>query len=173
MQKMTTCLWFDNEAEEAANYYVSVFSSKGGSASDGKNSKIKRVVKYPKAAEKDSGKPAGSVMTVEFEINGMMFVALNGGKVPDFTFSPAISFVVNCETQEEIDYFWKKLSTDPKAEQCGWCKDKFGITWQITPTILEQYLSDPDQEKVERVTKAFMEMKKLDIAKIQEAADAA
>lgn len=160
MQKITPFLWFDSEAKAAAKFYVSVFE----------NAKIEKIVRYPKAAKKEAGKPTGSVMTVEFAIEGMTFVALNGGPVPGFTFSPATSFVVNCETQEEIDYLWKKLSSDPKVEQCGWCKDKFGVTWQIVPTVLNKFLSDPDQTKVERVTKAFMQMKKFDIAALQKAA---
>ncbi|HSX19127.1 MAG TPA: VOC family protein [Candidatus Saccharimonadales bacterium] len=156
---LTICIWFDDQAKEAANFYVSTFP----------NSKIKKTVLYPKAAEKIAGKPAGSVMTVEFEVNGADFLALNGGKVPGFDLTSAISFIVKCDTQEEIDDLWKKLSAVPEMEQCGWLKDKFGVTWQITPTILDEYLSDSDQEKVERVTAAFMPMKKLDIAKLKEA----
>ncbi|HSX09528.1 MAG TPA: VOC family protein [Candidatus Saccharimonadales bacterium] len=158
-QKITPFLWFDKEAEEAAKYYVSVF----------KNSKIKTIQKYPEAAELVSGMPAGSVMTVEFEIEGMTFVALNGGPVEGFTFSPATSFVVNCETQEEIDHLWSKLSADPEAEQCGWCKDKFGVTWQIVPAALNKLLADSDPEKVNRVTQCFMQMKKFDIAELKKA----
>ena len=170
-QKITPFLWFDNQAEEAANFYVSIFSALPGRdlASGGKNSQIKQIEKYPEAAQAVSGKIAGSVMTVEFEIEGMTFTALNGGPVPGFDFSPATSFVVNCETQEEIDHLWKNLSSDPKAEQCGWCKDKFGITWQIVPSILTKFLSGADKSKVERVTKAFLQMKKFDIAKLKEA----
>lgn len=158
-QKITPFLWFENQAEEAANFYVSVF----------KNSKIKKVVRYPEAAEAVSGKPKGSVMTVEFELEGMDFVALNGGVVPGFNFSPAISFVINCETQEEIDHLWEKLSADPTAEQCGWLKDKFGVTWQIVPNVLGEMLEDPDPEKVERVTAAFLKMKKFDIEALKQA----
>lgn len=158
---MTTCLWFDDQAEEAANYYISVFP----------NSKIKRVVNCPEAAQEVSGKPAGSVMTVEFEVNGANFLALNGGKAPGFDlgFSSAVSFIINCDTQEEIDHLWEKLSAVKEAEQCGWCKDKYGVTWQIVPKILDEMMADPDQKKVERVTAAFMPMKKLDIAKLKEA----
>lgn len=159
VQKITPFLWFDKEAEDAAKYYVAVF----------KNGKIKYIQRYPKAAENASGKPAGSVMTVEFEIEGMTFVALNGGQIEGFTFSPATSFVINCETQEEIDHLWKKLSAYPEAEQCGWCKDKFGLTWQIVPADLNKLLSDSDSAKVERVTKAFMQMKKFDIAELKKA----
>jgi predicted 3-demethylubiquinone-9 3-methyltransferase (glyoxalase superfamily) len=163
VQKITPFFWFDSQAEEAANYYVSVFN----------NSKIKNIVKYPKSAEEVAGKPAGSVMTVEFELEGMTFTALNGGQVEGFSFSPAISFAVSCETQEEIDHLWEKLSSDPKVEQCGWCKDKFGITWQIVPTVLNKYLSDKNQIKVEAVTKVFMNMKKFEIAKLKVAYDQA
>lgn len=158
-QKITPFLWFDSQAEEAANYYVSVF----------KNSKIKSVVKYPEAAQEVAGKPAGSVMTVEFEIEGMTFTALNGGPVEGFKFSPATSFVVSVETQEEIDHLWEKLSAVPEAEQCGWCTDKFGITWQIVPTILNELLANP--EKAERVTAAFMKMKKFDIEALKAAGE--
>ncbi len=158
-QKITPFLWFDTQAEDAANYYVSVF----------KHGKVTSIQRYAEAAVAIAGKPAGSVMTVEFEIEGMTFVALNGGPVEGFSFSPAISFVVNCDTQEEIDYLWKSLSANPAAEQCGWCTDKFGITWQIVPAVLNEYLSDSDSEKVERVTSAFMQMKKFDIAKLKQA----
>ena len=159
IQKITPFLWFEKEAEDAADYYVSVF----------KNGKVNNTVRYPKTAEADSGMPAESVMTVEFEIEGMTFVGLNGGPVEGFTFSPATSFAVSCETQEEIDHLWDKLSADTKAEQCGWCRDKFGVTWQIVPTLLNEYLSDPNKEKIERVTKCFMRMKKFDISALQNA----
>ncbi len=161
MQKITPFLWFDSQAEEAAKYYVSVF----------KNSEIKTVAHYPKSAEAIAGKPAGSVMTVEFELEGEPITALNGGKVPGFEFSSAISFVVSCDNQAEIDHFWEKLSAVPEVEQCGWCKDKFGVTWQIVPKVLSEMLSDQDQAKVERVTACFMPMKKLDIAELQKAYD--
>jgi predicted 3-demethylubiquinone-9 3-methyltransferase (glyoxalase superfamily) len=169
LQKITPFLWFEKGAEDAAKYYVSVFSAKGGSASGRKNSRIVSIQHYPEAAEEVSGMPAGSVMAVEFEIEGLTFGALNGGPVEGFTFSPATSFVVNCETQEEIDHLWEKLSAVPQAEQCGWCKDKFGITWQIVPTVLNKYLADPDVAKVERVTKAFIKMKKFDIKELEKA----
>jgi predicted 3-demethylubiquinone-9 3-methyltransferase (glyoxalase superfamily) len=158
-QKITPFLWFNTEAEDAAKYYVSVF----------KDGKIKTIQKYPEAAEEVSGMPAGSVMTVEFEIEGMTFVGLNGGLVEGFKFSPATSFVINCESQEEIDHFWEKLSAHPEAEQCGWCMDKFGITWQIVPAVLNELLSNSDSAKVERVTKAFMQMKKFDISELEKA----
>ena len=161
-QKITPFFWFEKDAEKAAEYYVSVFP----------NSKIKQTVMYPAAAEKDSGMPAGSVMTVEFELDRMTFSALNGGN-PGLGFSlassSAVSFVYNCETQEEIDHLWEALSAVPEAEQCGWCKDKFGITWQIVPNVLNEYLTDSDQEKVERVTECFMQMKKFNIVELKKA----
>ncbi|HVZ12704.1 MAG TPA: VOC family protein [Patescibacteria group bacterium] len=159
-QNITPFFWFEDQAEEAANYYVSFFP----------NSKINNIVKYPEAAEEVSGKKAGSVMTVDFTLNGMDFAALNGGNPgPGFSLasSSAISFVVNCETQEEIDMYWGKLSAVPEAEQCGWCKDRFGITWQIVPTVLNELLAGP---KAEAVTACFIKMKKFDIATLKEAA---
>lgn len=161
MQKITPFLWFEKNAEEAAKFYTSVF----------KNGKIKSTQLYPEAAEEVSGQKPGSVMTVEFELDGMTFVALNGGKVPGFTFSPATSFVVTCDTQEEIDHLWENLSVVKEAEQCGWCTDKFGITWQIVPKVLNEMMSDKDPKKVEAVTKAFLQMKKFDVQKLQEAYD--
>ena len=159
MQSITTHFWFDDQAEEAANYYVSLFP----------NSRITGVQKYPEAAQEISGKPAGSVMTVDFELNGMKFVGLNGGPQEGFNFSPATSFMIPCEDQNEIDRFWAGLSAVPEAEQCGWCMDKFGITWQVVPTVLNELLADPS--KTEKVTEAFLQMKKFDIAKLQEAAN--
>lgn len=159
MHKIVTCLWVNNEAEEAANYYAETFE----------NCKITRTIKFPKSAESVSGKPAGSVMTVEFEIDGYPFMVLNGGKVPGFELTSGTSFIVNCEDQEEIDRLWAKLSAVPEAEQCGWCKDKFGVTWQIVPKVLDDMMADKDQDKVERVTKAFLPMKKLDIATLTQA----
>src|SRR5947199_1548831 len=134
MQKITPFLWFDQEAEEAVKFYTSIF----------KNSKIGRILRYDKQAAKASGRPAGSVLTVEFELEGQKFVALNGG--PLFKFSEAISFIVNCGDQEEIDYYWQKLSEggDKNAQQCGWLKDKFGLSWQVVPTILTDMLADKD-----------------------------
>lgn len=152
-------LWFDDQAEAAANYYVSVF----------KNSKIHSVVKYPEAAEAIAGKPAGSVMTVDFELDGLPFTALNGGKVPGFEFSSATSFMIACEDQAEVDHYWQKLSAVPEAEQCGWCKDKFGVTWQVVPKVLSEMLAHSDPAKVERVTACFMPMKKFDIAALEKA----
>ncbi len=159
MSTINPFLWFESQAEEAAKYYVDVF----------KDSKINAIVHYPKAAEAISGQRAGSVMTVDLKLAGEHFTFLNGGKVPGFDFSSATSFVVSCDTQEEIDHYWEKLSAVPEVEQCGWCKDKFGVTWQVVPAVLDKMLSDPDQAKVERVTACFMPMKKLDIAALQKA----
>ena len=158
MQKITPFLWFSDNAEEAVRVYVSIF----------KNSKIGKIARYDEAGEKIAGRPAGSVMTVEFQLEGEDFVALNGG--PMFKFTEAISFVVNCETQEEVDYYWRKLSTGGKEVQCGWLKDKFGLSWQIVPTILPELLSDKDAAKSQRVMQAMLEMVKLDIKKLKQAA---
>ena len=157
MQKIIPFLWFDNQAEEAAKFYASIF----------KNSKIGRIARYGEAGAKVSGIAKGTVMTVEFQIEGQDFVALNGG--PIFTFSPAISFVVDCKTQKEVDELWEKLSADPKAEQCGWLKDKYGVSWQIVPTILNEMLQDKDPKKSERVIKAMLQMKKIDMKILQKA----
>jgi len=156
-QKLTPCLWFDTEAEEAANFYVSIF----------KDSKIRSVNRYGKGGQDVHGKRAGSVMTVEFEIEGQKFVGLNGG--PQFKFNEAISFQVHCRTQEEIDYYWSRLTEGGKEVACGWLADKFGLSWQVVPTALLEMLSDKDAAKVERVTKAFMKMKKFDIEKLRRA----
>jgi predicted 3-demethylubiquinone-9 3-methyltransferase (glyoxalase superfamily) len=159
MQKITPCLWFDSNAEEAANYYVSIF----------KNSKINRVTHYDQASAEVSGKPEGSVLTVEFTIDGHDFVVMNGG--PEFKFSMATSFMIDCKTQEEVDHFWQKLSEDGgKTSQCGWTMDKFGVTWQVVPTVLNDLLVDPDKEKAARVMKAMLTMTKLDIAQLEAAA---
>jgi predicted 3-demethylubiquinone-9 3-methyltransferase (glyoxalase superfamily) len=158
MQKITPFLWFDHEAEEAAKFYTSIF----------KNSKIGRILRYNEEAAEKSGRPKGSVLTVEFEIEGEKFVALNGG--PQFKFNESISFVVNCETQEEVDDYWKKLTADGGEEsQCGWLKDKFGLSWQITPTVLIDMLHDKDSEKSERVMKAMLQMQKIDIKTLKDA----
>ncbi|RJQ30673.1 VOC family protein [Candidatus Parcubacteria bacterium] len=157
MKKIIPYLWFDNQAEEAAEFYASIFQ----------NSKVGKITRYTKTGFEVHHQPEGKAMTVEFELNGQKFIALNGG--PDFKFTPAVSFLVPCETQEEIDYFWEKLSADPSAEQCGWLKDKFGLSWQITPIILSKMLQDRDKEKVERVTAAFLPMKKFNIAELQKA----
>ncbi|MBI4708610.1 MAG: VOC family protein [Candidatus Portnoybacteria bacterium] len=164
MQKIIPHLWFDDKAEEAVNFYVSIFS-----AFSGKKTKIENITRYPKAAEEVSGKPAGSVMTVVFKLFGQEFIALNGG--PEFKFTEAISLLVNCKTQEEIDYYWEKLTEggDEKAQICGWLKDKYGLSWQIAPVILGEMLNDPDHEKSEKVMKAMLEMKKIDIAALKRA----
>jgi predicted 3-demethylubiquinone-9 3-methyltransferase (glyoxalase superfamily) len=158
MQKITPFLWFDHQAEEAAKFYTSVFE----------NSKVGKILRYDEAAAKAAGGPVGSVLTIEFEIGGQKFTALNGG--PEFKFNEAISFVVNCDTQEEVDYFWEKLSADGGQEsQCGWLKDKFGVSWQIVPTILIEMLQDKDSEKSERVMKTMLQMQKIDIKKLNAA----
>ena len=157
MQKITPFLWFDGQAEEAAKFYVSIF----------KNSKIGTVNRYG-----DHGPgPKGTVMIATFQIDGQDFIALNGG--PQFKISPAISFVVNCETQEEVDHFWEKLSEGGSKQQCGWLQDKFGVSWQIVPTALARLMSDPDREKSGRVMGALMQMTKIEIRKLQEAYDKA
>jgi predicted 3-demethylubiquinone-9 3-methyltransferase (glyoxalase superfamily) len=157
-QKITPCLWFDSEAEEAANFYVSVFD----------NSRIGRISRYTKNwDERINGKKPGSVLTVEFELEGQTFVALNGG--PHFTFSEAISLQVRCETQEEIDYFWSRLSEGGEEGPCGWLKDRFGLSWQVAPTVLPEMLTDPDADKAQRVTTAYLQMKKFDIAALERA----
>ena len=159
MQKIIPCLWFDSNAEEAVNFYTSVF----------KNSKIGDISRYGEAGYEIHGKPAGTVLTIEFELNGQVFTALNGG--PIFKFNEAISFQVNCESQEEVDYYWGKLSEggDEKAQQCGWLKDKYGVSWQIVPTVLVEMLLDKDAEKSERVMKALLQMRKLDIKALEQA----
>jgi predicted 3-demethylubiquinone-9 3-methyltransferase (glyoxalase superfamily) len=152
LQKITTNLWFDNQAEEAVKFYTAIF----------RNSEIGRIARYGKEGYEIHGKAEGSAMTVEFQIEGQNFVALNGG--PQFKFTEAISFIVSCETQEEIDYFWMKLTEggDPDAQQCGWLKDKYGLSWQIVPTVLPEMISDPDTEKSQRVMKGLFPMKKID-----------
>jgi predicted 3-demethylubiquinone-9 3-methyltransferase (glyoxalase superfamily) len=152
-------LWFDSQAEEAARFYASVF----------KNSKIGRISRYGKEGFEVHGKPEGAVLTVEFEIDGQAFTALNGG--PMFKFNEAVSFQVHCETQAEVDHFWDKLSAggDEKAQQCGWLKDKYGVSWQIVPDALMRMLQDKDAAKSGRVMKAMLQMKKLDIKKLEQA----
>ena len=154
MQKITPFLWYDTQAEEAANFYVSIF----------KNSKILGLTRCGDAGPG----PKGSVLVAEFELAGQKFTALNGG--PNFKFTEAVSFVVNCETQEEVDYFWEKLLEGGKESQCGWLKDKYGLSWQITPTILPELLQDKDPEKANRVMQAMMKMIKIDIDTIKRAA---
>ena len=155
-QKITSFLWFDKNAEEAVNFYVSVF----------KNSNVRKTVHY---GDEGAG-PKGSVMIIDFQLDGQEFTALNGG--PHFKFTEAISLVIHCKTQEEVDYFWEKLSEGGEKVECGWLKDKFGLSWQIVPDVLLELLRDNDPKKKERVMKAMMKMKKLDIAGIQKAAAA-
>ena len=151
-------MWFDDQAEEAANFYTSLF----------KNSKIGRIFRNTEEVAEKTGGSVGSVLTIEFEIEGQKFVALNGG--PLFKFNESISFVINCETQEEVDYFWAKLTADGGEESaCGWLKDKFGLSWQVTPTVLIDMLHDKDPEKAERVMKAMLQMQKIEIPKLKAA----
>ena len=157
--KISPFLWYDKEAEDAAKFYCSIF----------KNSKIGKIARYPKEAAEKIGRPAGSVMTVEFTVDGVEFVALNGG--PMYKFTEAVSFNVNCETQDEIDYFWEKLSADgSETGPCGWLKDKFGLSWQVSPRILGEMLADKDAAKAARVMNAMMEMDKIDVAALERAA---
>ena len=158
MKQFTTCLWFDHQAEEAANFYVSIF----------KNSKIGTVSRYGDDGAKASGRPKGSAMVVTFTLNGQEFMGLNGG--PMFKFTEAISIVVNCESQQEVDEMWQKLSAGGQEGQCGWLKDKYGVSWQIVPTALGELMRDKDHQKSERVMKAMLQMKKLDIEGLQQAA---
>lgn len=153
MQKITPCLWFDDQAEEAANFYVSVF----------KNSKIVKISCYGEAGPR----PAGSVLTVDFQLDGQDFIALNGGS--EFKFSEAISFSVDCDSQAEVDYFWEKLTQGGEEQPCGWLKDRYGVSWQIVPRALIELLNDRDAEKVRRVTEAMFKMSRLDIAALQQA----
>jgi len=150
-------LWFDDKAEEAANFYVSVF----------KNSKIGGITRYDEEGAKASGRPKGTVMTVEFQLDGQEFTALNGG--PHFKFTEAISLVVNCETQEEVDEFWEKLSEGGEKSRCGWLKDKYGLSWQVVPTVLGELFQSKDAERSERVMKAMLQMDKLDIKTLKQA----
>lgn len=160
MQKITPCLWFDMNAEEAMNYYVSVF----------KNSKIIRVDKYPdESLDEHFQGMAGKVINGEFELDGVKFTCLDGG--PTFKFNEAVSFIVDCADQEEVDYYWEKLSAVPESEQCGWCKDKFGVSWQIIPKRLGELLNDPDTERANRAMQAMMKMHKIDVAELERAAD--
>src|SRR5213595_727410 len=158
MQKITPFLWFDDQAEDAVNFYTSLF----------KNSKTGRILRYNAEAAEKTGRPVGSVLTIEFEIEGQKFVALNGG--PLFKFNESVSFVINCETQEEVDYFWGKLTADGGEESaCGWLRDKFGLSWQVTPTVLIDMLNDKDPKKAGRVMKAMMQMQKIEINKLKAA----
>jgi len=159
VQKITPCLWFDHQAEEAAKFYASIF----------KHSKIVNMTRYGEAGASVSGRPKGSVMTVTFEIEGQEFVALNGG--PHFTFSEAVSFMVKCETQMEIDEMWEKLSQGGEQGQCGWLKDKYGLSWQIVSPVWDEMLRDKDAGKSERVMKAILQMSKPDIKTLKQAYD--
>jgi predicted 3-demethylubiquinone-9 3-methyltransferase (glyoxalase superfamily) len=158
--RITPCLWFDSEGEDAAKFYVSIFP----------NSKITSMSHYTEAGKEMHHQPPGKVLTVGFELEGQPFTALNGG--PVFKFTEAVSFQINCETQEEVDHYWEKLSAggEPKAQQCGWLKDKFGLSWQVVPTALPKLLSDPDAAKAGRVMQAMLQMKKIDIAGLEKAA---
>ena len=157
MQKITPCLWFDDKAEEAMRFYVSVF----------KNSKVGRIARYGDAGAEISGRPKGTVMTVTFQLDGQEFMALNGG--PLFKFTEAISFVVNCKTQKEIDELWEKLSAGGEKGVCGWLKDKYGLSWQIVPTVLGKMMQDKDSEKTNRVMQVILQSKKLDIKRLKQA----
>jgi len=162
MQKIAPCLWFDNQAEEAARFYTGIF----------KNSKIVSITRYGEAGREIHGRPAGSVMTVAFELNGQSFTALNGG--PLFKFNEAISLQVFCANQEEVDHYWERLSAggDRNAQQCGWLKDRYGVSWQVIPTVLLEMVSDPNSKKSQRAFEAMLQMKKLDIEKLTRAYNA-
>ncbi len=159
LQRITPCLWFDDQAEEAAEFYTSIFS----------NSKVVTVTRYGEAGNEVHGKLAGTVMTVAFELDGQTFTTLNGG--PVFKFNEAISFQVNCEAQEEVDYYWEKLSAggDETAQQCGWLKDCYGVSWQIVPRVLVMMLDDANAEKSQRAMQAMLQMKKININALQQA----
>jgi predicted 3-demethylubiquinone-9 3-methyltransferase (glyoxalase superfamily) len=157
--KIAPCLWFDDQAEEAAGFYTGIF----------RNSRIVNTTRYGEAGREIHGKPAGTVMTVAFELEGQAFTALNGG--PSFKFNEAISFQIDCETQEEVDYYWDKLSAggDERAQQCGWLKDRYGVSWQVVPTALLEMLNDLDTEKSQRAMTAMLRMKKIDIDELKRA----
>jgi predicted 3-demethylubiquinone-9 3-methyltransferase (glyoxalase superfamily) len=155
MQRIVPSLWFDTEAEQAADFYTSVF----------KNSRIVSVARYTEAGPRE----AGTVMTVEFELDGQRFIGINGGD--QFKFSEAVSFQVNCDTQEDVDYYWEQLTDGGSEGPCGWCKDKFGLSWQVTPTGMDEMFGDPDPERARRAMEAMFKMKKLDLATLQAAAD--
>lgn len=154
-QRITPNLWFDGEAEEAADFYVSVFD----------NSRVVSVARYPEGSPGE----AGTVMTVDFELNGQRFVGINGG--PEFKFDEAVSFAIECETQDEIDHYWDKLSEGGEEGPCGWLKDRYGLSWQVVPTGMEELFSDPDKTRAERAMQAMLQMRKLDIAALRRAAD--
>lgn len=157
MQQITPFFWFDGKAEAAATFYTGIF----------KNSKILKVARYGESGAKVSGRKQGSVMTVAFQLNGQNFIALNGG--PQFKFNESVSFVVHCETQAEVDYFWKKLSAGGQKGQCGWLKDKFGVSWQVVPSFIGTMMSHPDSAKSQRAMQALLKMRKLDIKKLRAA----
>jgi len=159
--RITPCLWFADEAEEAARFYTGIFPNSG----------ITTITRYGTAGFEVHHRPAGSVMTVAFELDGQAFTALNGG--PVFTFNEAVSLEVRCETQEEIDYYWERLSEggDPKAQQCGWLKDRFGLSWQVVPTGMEEMMADPGSPGAQRAMEAMLRMKKLDVAELRRAHD--
>ncbi|PMR68308.1 VOC family protein [Halomonas heilongjiangensis] len=159
IQKITPCLWFDDQAEEAAEFYTGIF----------KNSRITNISRYGEAGQEIHGRPPGTVMVAAFELEGQAFTALNGG--PVFQFNEAISLQIDCESQQEVDHFWEKLSEggDPNAQQCGWLKDKYGLSWQVIPRVLIEMLGDPDHEKSQRVFQAMLGMKKIDIAELERA----
>ena len=159
MQKITPFLWFNDNAEEAVNLYVSIF----------KDSRINAITRYEEQGAAVSGRPNGSVMTIQFELEGQEFVALNGG--PIFKFTEAVSFVVNCRTQEEVDEYWEKLTAGGEESQCGWLKDKYGLSWQIVPIVLPEMLQDKDPAKAKRVMEAMLQMKKIDIPTLKRAYD--
>jgi predicted 3-demethylubiquinone-9 3-methyltransferase (glyoxalase superfamily) len=159
MQEITPCLWFNDQAEEAVNFYVSIF----------KNSKIGNIARYTEEGSKASGKPADSVMTIQFQLNGHDFLALNGG--PNFTFTPAISFIAKCETQADVDHIWNKLGDGGEEWPCGWIKDKYGISWQVVPEALSKMMLDIDPARAGKVMAALHKMSKIDIAVLQAAYD--
>ncbi|HEX6069078.1 MAG TPA: VOC family protein [Longimicrobiaceae bacterium] len=161
--RITPCLWFDSEAEEAARFYTGIFP----------NSRIVAIARYGEAGQEIHQRPAGSVMTVDFELDGVGFTALNGG--PVFTFNEAVSLQINCETQEEVDHYWTKLSEggDERAQQCGWLKDRFGVSWQVVPTVLSEMVKDPESAASQRAMEAMLRMKKLDIRELQQAYEGA
>ena len=159
VKRVSPCLWFADQAEQAANFYTSIF----------KDSRIVNITRYGAAGFEVHHRPAGSVMTVDFDLNGVRFTALNGG--PAFTFNEAVSFQIICDTQEEVDYFWDKLKEggDPKAQQCGWLKDKFGLSWQVVPDGMDEMLKDPGSEAASRAMSAMLQMKKLDLGELKRA----
>ena len=156
-QRISNCLWFDNRAEEAAKFYTSIF----------KNSSVGKITRYGKAGFEFHKQPEGTVMTVEFTLDGQEFMGLNGG--PIFKFNESVSLVVHCANQEEVDYYWSKLTQGGEESQCGWLKDKFGLSWQVVPDELSEMVSDPDKEKADRVMNAFMQMRKFDLEKLRKA----